>query len=44
MDEDNVSLSPLPTPPHKGILLNHKKEWNLAMCGNTNGHGVHYSR
>ena len=27
-----------------GILLYHKKEWNFAICSNTDGLGGHYAK
>ena len=27
-----------------GILLNHKKEWNFAICSNMDGPGGHYAK
>ena len=29
---------------HSGILLSHNKEWNLAICSNTDGLGGHYAK
>ena len=31
------------THTHNGILLSHKKEWNLPICNNMNGLGGHYA-
>ena len=29
---------------YNGILLSHKKEWNLAICDNMDGLGGHYAK
>ena len=29
---------------YKGIILSHKKEWNLSTCNNMDGHGGHYAK
>ena len=29
---------------HNGILLSHKKEWNLAICNNMDGQGGYYAK
>ena len=31
------------THTHNGILLNHKKEQNFAMCSNIDGFGRHFA-
>ena len=32
------------THTYNGILLSHKKEWNVAICSNMDGHGGHYAK
>ena len=32
------------THTHNGILLSHKKEWNLANCNNMDGPGGYYTK
>ena len=29
---------------YKRILLSHKKEWNVVICSNMDGLGVHYAK
>ena len=31
-------------PIYKGILLIHKKEWNLTICSNMDGAGGYYAK
>ena len=32
------------THTQNGMLLNHKKEWNLAICDNMDGSWAHYAK
>ena len=32
------------THTHNGILLNHKKEWNFALCNDIDGLGWYYAK
>ena len=46
MDKEGIMYTHTHTHTHTytGILSSHKKEWNLAMCGNMDGFRGHYTK
>ena len=44
MDKEIVINTHALTHKHAGILLSHKKEWNVAICSNMNGREEYYTK